>query len=74
MGTVLDAKDVVVGFHPSGYRIDLTASAMNRYTKWQIIHGRGWCNPTPVCFDSLPQQGWIAKDKFEWNKVNTFVE
>ena len=33
-----------------------------------ILQGNHWCNPKPVCFDSLPQQGWIAKDKFDWNK------
>lgn len=70
MDTVLDAKDVVVGFHPDGYRIDKTTSAMNRYTKWEILKDNHWCNPKPVCFDSLPQQGWVAKDKFDWNEIN----
>ena len=68
MDPVLRAKDVIVGFHPDGYRIDKTTAPMNRYTKWNIIPGRGWCDPKPVCFDSLPQKGWIAKDKFDWNK------
>ena len=74
MDPVLDAKDVVVGFHPSGYRIDKTASPMNRYTKWDISAGNHWCNPKPVCFDCLPQNCWIAKDKFDWDRVNTIVE
>jgi len=68
MDPVLDARDVVVGFHPSGYRIDKTASPINRYTKWQILSGNQWRNPEPVCFDSLPQYGWFAKDRFDWNK------
>jgi hypothetical protein len=70
MDTMLNAEEVTVGFHPDGYRIDKNASPMNRYTKWQIIEGKGWCNPTPVCFDSLPQKGWIAKDKFDWNETD----
>jgi len=74
MDPVLDVTEVTVGFHPAGYRIDKTASPMNRYTKWEIIPGKGWCNPKPVCFDSLPQKGWIAKDKFDWNKVSMTVE
>ena len=73
MDTTLNVRDVIVGFHPDGYRIDKTALPMNRYTKWQILQGH-WCNPKPVCFDSLPQNGWIAKDKFDWNRVNTVVE
>jgi hypothetical protein len=66
MDPALDAKDVLVGFHPDGYRIDTTASPMNRYTKWDILQGNHWCNPRPVCFDSLPRTGWIAADSFEW--------
>ena len=73
MDPALNAKDVVVGFHPDGYRIDKTASPMNRYTKWDIKESH-WCNPQPVCFDSLPQDGWIAKDKFDWNQVDTYME
>ena len=63
MDSVLEAKDVTVGFHPDGYRIDKTETPMNRYTKWQIISGKDWCDPKPICFDSLPQQGWIAIDQ-----------
>jgi len=74
MDPVLNAKDVTVGFHPDGYRIDKTASSMNRYTMWQILQGNQWRNPKPVCFDSLPQQGWIATDKFDWGKPSIIVE
>ena len=74
MDLVLNAKDVTVGFHQDGYRIDKTATPMNRYTKWRILPGRGWCNPKPVCFDSMPQQGWIAKDKFDWDRTSIIVE
>lgn len=74
MDQTLNATEVTIGFHTDGYRIDKTASPMNRYTKWDILSGNHWSNPTPVCFDSLPRQGWIAKDKFDWEKVHTFVE
>jgi len=70
MDTVLEAEEVTIGFHPEGYRIDRTATPMNRYTKWQIISGKVWCEPKPVCFDSLPQSGWIAVDKYDWNQRN----
>jgi hypothetical protein len=69
MDPVLNVKDVVIGFHPAGYRIDKTASPMNRYTKWNIIESH-WCNPKPVCFDSLPQHGWFAKDRFDLDEIN----
>jgi len=74
MDSILNARDVIVGFHPAGYMIDKTASAMNRYTKWDIPADGHWCNPKPVCFDSLPEQGWLKKDKFDWDRVNTVVE
>jgi len=70
MEQTFSATEIKVGFHPAGYRIDKTASPMNRYTKWEILQGDQWRNPKPVCFDSLPQQGWFAKDKFDWDKVN----
>lgn len=73
METMLDVTEVVVGFNPSGYKIDKTASPMNRYTKWQIVPGSGWCNPKSVCFDSLPKKGWIAKDKFDWDKPSNIT-
>ena len=70
MDLMLNATDVTVGFHPNGYRIDKTASPMNRYTKWEILPGNKWHNPEPICFNSLPQEGWFAKDRFDWDKHN----
>lgn len=74
MEQTLEAKEVRVGFHPDGYRIDRTASAMNRYTKWQAKPGDRWSNPQPVCFDSLPRQGWLAIDKFDWDRTSSFED
>ena len=74
MDQTLDAREVTVGFHPEGYRIDKTTSPMNRYTRWDILPGNHWCDPKPVCFDSLPQQGWFAKERFDWDRVNPVVE
>ena len=68
MDAMLEAKEVTVGFHPDGYRIDKTASPMNRYTKWDVLPGHRWCNPRAVCFDSLPQDGWFKKDRFDWDR------
>ena len=70
MEQTFSAKDINVGLHPDGYRIDKTASPMNRYTKWEILSGNRWSNPKPVCFDSLPREGWFAKDRFDWEKSN----
>ena len=67
MLSLIKAGDVTIGFHPDGYRIDQTASPMNRYTKWEIKQGGEWCNPKPVCFDSLPEGGWTEVDKFDWD-------
>lgn len=74
MDQTLNATDVTIGFHLDGYRIDKTASPMDRYTKWDILPGNHWVNPKPVCFDSLPQNGWIVKDKFDWDRVGSIVE
>ncbi len=68
MKLVCRAEDVTVGFHPDGYRIDKTAAPMNRYTKWRIEQGNRWCDPRPVCFHSMPSEGWIIKDKFNWEE------
>lgn len=61
------AEEIEVGFHPDGYRIDKTASAMNRYTKWKVLPGNRWTDPAPVCFHALPPKGWIKKDRFDWD-------
>jgi hypothetical protein len=61
------AKDIDIGYHPDGYRIDKTASAMNRYTQWEISADGRWQNSRPVCFDSLPEDGWLKADRFNWD-------
>ena len=70
MEQTFTATEIEVGFHPAGFRIDKTASAMNRYTQWQVLPGKGWCAPKPVCFDCLPSAGWFKKDKFDWQKTD----
>ena len=74
MEQIFSLIEIEIGFHPDGYRVDKTASAMSRYTKQDILQGDRWCNPKPVCFDSLLEQGWIAKDKFDWDEINTDKE
>ena len=74
MEQTFSSTEIEIGFHPAGYRIDKTASAISRYTKWEILQEKQWCNPKPVCFDSLPEQGWFKKDKFDWDQVNTDKE
>ena len=68
------ATEVKVAYHPDGFRIDKTASPLNRYTRWEISDGGEWENPTPVCFDSLPAEGWIKVDSFDWDAYNTSRE
>jgi len=70
MSKQLKARDVSVGFHPEGYRIDKTAEPMNRYTKWDVVSADNWHNPRPVCFDSMPQEGWLVAEKFDWDKID----
>ena len=74
MEQTFNAEQITVGFHPDGYRIDKTASPMNRYTKWRILPGNRWRDPEPVCFDSMPEKGWVVKDKFDWDKSNIALE
>jgi len=74
MDQTFRAVEIKVGFHPAGYRIDKTASPMNRYTKWNVVSGNRWCGPKPVCFDSLPQNGWFKKDRFDWSVSNVAWE
>jgi len=58
------ATEIEVGYHPDGFRIDKKASPLNFYTHWEISHEGEWKNPAPVCFDSLPAEGWI-KNKYQ---------
>ncbi len=60
------AEQIETGYHPDGYRIDKTASPMNRYTRWRVSADGNWSDPQPVCFDSLPPEGWIEADGFDW--------
>jgi len=43
---------------------------MNRYTQWNISQNGKWCNPRPVYFHSLPEDGWIEADGFDWEEVH----
>ncbi|MBN1863542.1 MAG: hypothetical protein JW808_01440 [Victivallales bacterium] len=65
----LPAETIEVGFHPDGYRIDKTASPMNRYTKWAVDTSGKWTNPEPVCFHSLPETGWKRARSFDWDET-----
>lgn len=70
MEQTLGANEINVGYHPDGYRIDKTASPMNRYTKWRISPEGRWSDPEPVCFDSLPEEGWLKAEGFNWEEDN----
>ena len=74
MNPTLKANEITVGFHRDGYRIDKTAAPMDRYTQWKITDGKDWHRPQPVCFHSLPQDGWIVKDEFGRNQENRTAE
>ncbi|MBN2039878.1 MAG: hypothetical protein JW864_07555 [Spirochaetes bacterium] len=67
MSNTFKASDILKGFHPEGYRIDKTTTPLNYYTKWEITSDGQWTNPQPVCFDSMPQEGWSKKDSFNDN-------
>ena len=67
MSKTFEAGQIEVGYHSDGYRIDRTATPMNRYTTWQITPDGSWVDPKPVCFDSMPQQGWLKAEKFDWD-------
>jgi len=66
MEQTFEAREVDIGYHPEGYRIDRTASPMNRYTRWRIRSDGHWIDPEPVCFDSMPQEGWLKAEGFNW--------
>lgn len=61
------AGEINIGYHPDGYRIDKTASPMNRYTRWNVSPEGEWNNPEPLCFDSLPENGWFKAKGFDWD-------
>ena len=67
MSKTYKAKDINVGYHPDGYRIDKTAGPINRYTKWDIAPDGLWINLKPVCFDSMPEDSWIRVNRFNWD-------
>ena len=67
MVNTFKVEEIEVGYHAEGYRIDKTASAMNRYTQWQIRTDGQWENPKPVCFHSLPTKGWCKCEGFQWD-------
>ena len=66
MEQTFEAREIDIGYHAEGYRIDRTASPMNRYTRWRITPDGGWMAPEPVCFDSMPQEGWLRAEGFSW--------
>ena len=70
MEQAFKANEIETGYHSGGYRIDKTASPMNRYTKWRISPEGRWSDPEPVCFDSLPQDGWLKVERFNWEEDN----
>jgi len=66
MAETFKANEVEIGYHPEGYRIDKKTLPMNRYTKWDKQTNGKWSNMKPVCFDSLPEAGWIMVNGFDW--------
>ena len=66
MDQTFNVTEIEVGYHPDGYRIDKTASPMNWYTKWEIAQDNNLCNPKAVTLHTLPEDGWIQIDKFDW--------
>lgn len=74
MPNTCKASEIEIGYHPQGYRIDKTTSPLNRYTRWTVsTDGILWTDPKPVCFDSMPLEGWLKVKKFEWT-MNTKKE
>lgn len=66
MEQTFEARGIDIGYHPEGYRIDRMASPMNRYTRWRITPDGHWLDPEAVCFDSMPQEGWLKAEGFNW--------
>lgn len=57
------ANEIDIGYHPSGFMIDKTAPPMDWYTKWEVDLNGNWHNKMPVCFHTLPSEGWIKGQK-----------
>ena len=57
------ANEIDAGYHPLGFRIDKGADPLNRYTQWTMDKDGNWINSKPVCFHSLPTDGWIKAEK-----------
>ena len=51
--------EIETGYHPQGYRIDKRTKSLSRYTQWTINADGKWVDAKPVCFHSLPVDGWI---------------
>ncbi len=58
-------EDITCGYHPEGYMIDKNAEPLDRYTQWEVPPMREWKNKKPVCFHSLPKDGWIKCDNLQ---------
>ncbi len=68
MTKTFKAEEIEIGYNPEGFRIDRTASPLNRYTRWVLTPEGRWIEPKPVCFDSLPEDGWVKAEGFEWDR------
>jgi hypothetical protein len=53
------ATEIEADYHPLGYRIDKGTDPLNRYTRWTIDDNGNWIDGKPVCFHSLPTEGWV---------------
>lgn len=59
------AEEVDLGYHPQGYRIDKGTGPLNRYTQWTITINGEWVDAKPVCFHSMPAEGWYKEEKLK---------
>ena len=62
MQQTFQSHEIEIGYHPSGYKIDKTASPLERYTRYDIDENDNWYNCVPVRFDEMPSDGWIKFD------------
>jgi len=72
MRQTFKSNEIEIGYHPLGYRIDKTTSPMNRYTRWEIDKDGNWHNVIPVCFDSMPEEGWIKHENLEVDTATNY--